>query len=124
MARGRRGRGRADGFEVTPGRASTHARPVFAVGEPIEVAWSGGPGYRWDWIAVFRAPADDLRDAHLLWRHTGTLPSGTVTLDGDAAVVDQSSIGGVWPLPPGEYVVAYLLDDAPVAVARAAFSIR
>ena len=44
-------------------------------------------------------------------------------LDPDAALVDQSSIGGSWPLPPGEYVAAYLLDDASVAAARVPFSI-
>ena len=116
--------GSVDGFGSHPEVAIRTSKPAYAVGEPIEVAWTGGPGYRWDWIAVFRAPADDLRDAHLLWRHTGTREAGTLRLDGDAAVVDQSSIGGVWPLPPNDYVVAYLLDDAPVAVARTAFSVE
>ena len=32
-------------------------------------------------------------------------------------------VGGRWPLPPGEYVAAYLLDDGPVAVARIPFRI-
>lgn len=95
------------------------ARPVVRIGEPIEVRWSGGPGLRWDWIAAFHADATTLDDAHLIWRHTGTRPDGTLRLDADAAVVDQSSIGGRWPLPPGAYRVAYLLDDAPVAVAWA-----
>ena len=46
------------------------AKPAYRVGEPIDVRWTGGPGYRWDWIAVFRAPAEDLRDAYRIWQHT------------------------------------------------------
>jgi len=99
------------------------SKPVYRAGEPIDVDWAGGPGNRWDWIAIFRAPAAELRDAHLIWRHTGTRIDGSVRLDPDAALVDQSSIGGSWPLPPGEYVAAYLLDDASVAAARVPFSI-
>ena len=76
-------------------------RSDYAVGEPIGVAWTLGPGYRWDWIAVFRAPADDLRETHLIWRHTGARTHGTLRLDGDAAIVDQSTVGGVWPLAAG-----------------------
>ena len=99
-------------------------RAVYRVGQAIEVTWHGGPGYRWDWIAVFPAPADDTRDSHLIWRHTGARLDGTVRLDADAAIVDQSSVGGRWPLPAGEYVVAYLLDDGPIAVARARLRIE
>ena len=107
--------GSSDGFGVHDGVMLRTSRPSYRVGEPIDVSWSGGPGYRWDWIAVFSAPTATLRDAHLLWRHTGTRSEGALRLDGEAAIVDQSSVGGVWPLPPGEYVAAYLLDDAPVA---------
>ncbi len=62
-------------------------------------------------------------DAHLIWRHTGAWIHGTLRLDAEAAVVDQSSIGGQWPLLAGDYVAAYLLDDGPVAVAQAPFTI-
>jgi hypothetical protein len=99
------------------------SKPVYRVGEPIEISWDGGPGYRWDWIAVFRAPADDLRDAHLIWAHTDARVTGSLRLDGSSAVVDQSMSGGRWPLPPGDYVVAYLLDDGPTSLARARFAI-
>jgi endonuclease/exonuclease/phosphatase family metal-dependent hydrolase len=98
-------------------------RTEYAIGEPIEVTWEAGPGYRWDWIAVFPAPGDHVLDAHLIWRHTGARAEGTVRLDADAAVRDQSPVGGHWPLPPGDYVAAYLLDDGPIVVARAAFRI-
>ena len=98
-------------------------RAEVRIGEPIEVTWVGGPGFRWDWIAVFAAPVDVVVDAHLIWRHTGARTDGMVRLDGDAAVVDQSSVGGRWPLPPGEYMAAYLLDDGPVVVAEVPFRI-
>jgi exonuclease III len=99
------------------------SKPTFRVGEPIDVRWAGGPGYRWDWIAVFRAPADDLRDAHLVWEHTDARVEGSVRLDAGSAVVDQSSVGGVWPLPPGDYEAAYLLDDGMQRLARVAFRV-
>ena len=111
---------------VAPGAPTTLAtdKPVYAVGDAIVVSWGVGPGYRWDWVAVFDAMTDDLRDAHLIWRHTDARIEGSVRLDADAAIVDQSSLGGTWPLPPGDYVAAYLLDDGPVAVARAPFRIE
>jgi len=99
------------------------SRAAYRVGEPIEVAWAGGPGYRWDWIAVFHAPAEELLDAYLIWEHTDARVDGTVRLDGDSAVVDQSSIGGRWPLPPGDYEAAYLLDDSAERLGRVAFTI-
>ncbi len=95
----------------------------YRVGEPINVAWANGPGNRWDWIAVYHAPAEELRDKDLVWLHTGARIHGRLQLDGAAAVVDQSPVGGRWPLQPGAYEVAYLLDDSHERVARAAFSI-
>ena len=98
------------------------SRPSYRVGEPIEVAWTAGPGNRWDWVAVFRA-GDEGSDRHLIWVHTGTRISGSLRLDASSAVVDQSPIGGRWPLPPGDYEVAYLLDDSSERVAQAGFTI-
>lgn len=108
---------------IGPVRLET-SRPTYRVGEPIEVRWAGGPGFRWDWIAVFAAPVTDPRDAHLIWRHTGARAEGAVRLDGEAAIVDQSSVGGRWPLAPGAYEAAYLLDDGPDRLARVAFVIE
>ncbi len=105
--------------EPTSTVALAVARQTVRVGEPIDVRWSGGPALRWDWIAVFHADVSDLVDAHLIWRHTDRRADGSIRLDADAALVDQSSIGGTWPLPPGDYRVAYLLDDGPEAVAWA-----
>ncbi len=99
------------------------SRPTYEVGQPIEVAWQGGPGFRWDWIAVFPAGTEDVRDRHLIWRHTGAVSNGVVRLDGEAAQVDQSSVGGRWPLPAGEYEARYLLDDSSRELGRVTFRI-
>ena len=103
--------------------ALTLPRPVVRVGEPVEVAWSGGLAYRWDWIAIFATPLTGHGRDPLIWRHTGARRAGSLVLDADAALVDQSRAGGRWPLPPGEYVVAYLFDDAPRILATAPFTI-
>lgn len=95
----------------------------YGVGEPIEVRWSGGPGFRWDWIAVFPAGTVDLPDRHLIWRHTDARPDGVIRLDDEAAVVDQSPAGGRWPLPAGEYEGHYLLDDSPRSLGKTSFRI-
>ncbi len=98
------------------------ARPVYRVGGPIEVAWAGGPGNRWDWIAVFGRTERTHHEA-LIWEHTDARIDGTVRLDAASAVVDQSPAGGRWPLPPGDYEVAYLLDDSDERVAEAPLTI-
>lgn len=99
------------------------SRVSYRVGEPIQVTWANGPGNRWDWIAVYAAPARELRDRDLVWLHTGARIQGRLELDGAAAIVDQSPVGGRWPLPTGLYEVAYLLDDSHELAARSAFSI-
>jgi hypothetical protein len=91
----------------------TTDKTSYAVGEPIKVTWDDGPANRWDWVAVYRADAaDPKKDDYLVWGYTGghnsgALPpsvSGEMTFNGD-------SQGGPWPLPPGDYVVHYLLTD-------------
>jgi endonuclease/exonuclease/phosphatase family metal-dependent hydrolase len=103
----------------------TTDRARYAVGKPIKVSWNDGPANRWDWIGVYRADADNPHvDDYLLWGYTGghesgALPpsvSGSLTLDG-------SSQGRPWPLPPGDYVVHYLLTDQYNSAGSAAFTV-
>jgi endonuclease/exonuclease/phosphatase family metal-dependent hydrolase len=115
-------------FWVRSAHADVHVatdRPRYAVGQPIEVSWDDGPANRWDWIGVYRAEADNPHtDDYLLWGYTGghesgALPpsiSGSMTLDG-------SSQGAPWPLPPGRYVVHYLLTDQYNSAGSAAFTV-
>ena len=99
-------------------------RPAYAVGEPIGVRWTDGPANRWDWICVCRAGADPFTDRPLVWDYTGRHESGTVpaAVDGELTL-DGRSQGGQWPMPPGAYVVLYLLTDGYEEAARTGFTV-
>jgi hypothetical protein len=103
----------------------TMDRSSYAVNEPITVSWDHGPANRWDWLGVYRADAaDPAKDSYLLWGYTGghnsgALPpsvSGEMTFDGDAQ-------GNPWPLPPGDYVVHYLLTDQYKSAGQTSFTV-
>ena len=95
--------------------------------EPIRVTWTDGPANRWDWLGVYKATAADPRtDSYLIWAYTGLHASGTLPPSTHGSVtLGPDTQGGPWPLPPGRYVVHYLLADqyrsagsAPFAVSR------
>jgi endonuclease/exonuclease/phosphatase family metal-dependent hydrolase len=98
---------------------------TYRVGEPIEVTWTNAPANRWDWLGVYRAPADPDVDSYLIWQYAGGamsgtghgLPEGSLVLDG------ASTYGKPWPLPPGKYEVLYLVSDTYRDVARATFRV-
>ncbi|GAA1478857.1 hypothetical protein GCM10009623_33030 [Nocardioides aestuarii] len=95
------------------GVSLTTDRTTYAVGEPIEVTWDGGPANRWDWIGVYeRGAADPQRDDYLLWGYTGDHDAGALppTVFGDMTLGPESQ-GRPWPLPPGDYRIHYLLSD-------------
>jgi hypothetical protein len=99
---------------------------IYRRGELIKVAWSDAPVNRWDWIAVYKASAaDPEKDSYLIWRYTaghaaGTLPPKT---DG-AATLGRPGQGKAWPLPPGRYVIHYLLADQYHSAGRTSFTVR
>jgi len=100
-------------------------KQTYDVGEPITVSWTDGPANRWDWIGVYEASAADPDvDYYLIWDYTGLHASGTVppTVDGSLTLGDTSQ-GGPWPLPAGEYVVHYLLTDAYESAGSATFTV-
>jgi endonuclease/exonuclease/phosphatase family metal-dependent hydrolase len=89
------------------------SQPSYPEGTAIEVTWDDGPANRWDWIGVYRAEAaNPKKDDYLLWGYTGGHDSGSLppTVAG-AMTMGEDSQGKPWPLPPGEYVVHYLLTD-------------
>lgn len=88
-------------------------KPVYAVGEPIEVSWTDGPANRWDWIGVFRAKAPDPEsDDYLLWSYVGGHDAGAIPPSvAGSMVLGPDSEGKPWPLPPGTYRIHYLLTD-------------
>ena len=103
----------------------TTDKETYAVGQPVTVRWDNGPANRWDWIAVYKAGASDpAKDDYLLWGYTGghasgALPpavSGSMTFDGAAQ-------GHPWPLPPGHYVVHYLLTDQYTSAGSTTFRV-
>ena len=101
-------------------------RPTYGVGDPVQVEWEDGPANRWDWIGLFRAGADDTEnDDYLLWGYTGGHDSGALPPSVRGAMtLDGSSQGRPWPLPPGDYVVHYLLTDQYESVGSAEFTVE
>ena len=107
-------------IEVTTDKA------MYAEGEPIVVNWTGGPANRWDWIGVYEADkADPKVDSYLIWNYTGLHGSGTVppVVDG-SLTMDGTAQGGPWPLPPGRYVVHYLVTDRYRSIGSATFEVQ
>lgn len=103
----------------------TTDRGRYRVGQPVEVSWTDGPANRWDWIGVFRASAADPEDDdYLLWGYTGGHDSGALppSVSGEMTL-DGSSQGRPWPLPPGRYVVHYLLTDQYESAGNATFTV-
>ena len=94
-------------------------------GEPIGVTWADGPANRWDWLGVYRASAADPKtDGYLIWAYTGLHASGTLPPSTDGSVTMGSGAqGGRWPLPPGDYVVHYLLADQYNSAGMARFTV-
>ena len=107
-------------LELTAGKSD------YEGGEPIEVAWSQGPANRWDWLGVYKASAaDPEKDDYLVWDYAeghsaGTVPPRTV----GEAVLGSGSQGRPWPLPPGDYVVHYLLADEYESAGSVEFTVR
>jgi len=103
----------------------TTSKQTYAEGEPIEVSWTNGPANRWDWLGVFKASASDPKnDDYLTWDYAeghsaGTVPPRTV----GEATLGPDSQGASWPLPPGDYVVHYLLADQYESAGSAEFTV-
>jgi hypothetical protein len=100
-------------------------RKEYAVGEPIRVTWADGPANRWDWVAVYRASAADPNvDPYLIWAYTGIHSSGTVPPSvAGSLTLGPDAQGSPWPLPPGDYVVHYLLADQYQSAGSTGFTV-
>ncbi len=98
---------------------------VYGPGEPIDVEWADGPANRWDWLGVFKASASDPEnDDYLVWGYTGLHESGTVPPTTEGGVkLGLDTQGQGWPLPPGDYVVHYLLADQYESAGSARFTV-
>ena len=104
----------------------TTDKRTYGRGEPIEVSWTQGPANRWDWLGVYEASASDPKvDDYLTWDYSeghsaGTVPPRTV----GEATLGPDSQGHSWPLPPGDYVVHYLLADQYQSAGSAPFTVE
>ena len=97
----------------------------YAPGDSIDVSWSAGPANRWDWLGVYEASASNPdSDDYLIWDYAEGHDAGTVPprADGEATLGPESQ-GKPWPLPPGRYVLHYLLADQYKSAASVEFSV-
>jgi hypothetical protein len=101
-------------------------RPTYEVAEPIVVSWTDGPANRWDWIGVYEAgKADPKVDYYLIWNYVGLHAAGTVPPSvAGSMTLDETAMGNPWPLPPGRYVVHYLVTDRYRSIGSATFEVR
>jgi hypothetical protein len=115
-------------FWVRSGEATVSletSKPTYGVGEPVEVTWDDGPANRWDSLGVYRASASNPKtDDYLLWGYTGLHDSGALppSVSGSMVFSDASQVKP-WPLPPGRYVVHYLLTDQYKSAGRVSFRV-
>jgi endonuclease/exonuclease/phosphatase family metal-dependent hydrolase len=79
------------------------SRHRYARGEPIEVEWTGGPGNRYDWLALNRNCFDPASCPLRQWRYVDGRPFGVARF--------TKGSEGVWPLRPGRYAVSLCIDD-------------
>jgi endonuclease/exonuclease/phosphatase family metal-dependent hydrolase len=95
------------------------SKRVYAPGEPIVVSWEAAPGYKWDWLGVYRAgwaPEPIVEECtsgycgnlhYLIYTYTRGSIEGTTRFDRYTSSVGYTS----WPLNPGRYRIRLLLDD-------------
>jgi endonuclease/exonuclease/phosphatase family metal-dependent hydrolase len=78
-------------------------------GHRVRVSWHNAPGFRRDWVGVWKAGDNDLYNDYLAYAYTDATVSGSTRLSG---------------LAPGRYVVRLLLDDGYAELARSSFRVR
>jgi endonuclease/exonuclease/phosphatase family metal-dependent hydrolase len=86
-------------------------REIYARGDPVDVSWSGGPGNKLDYVAIFRA-ADPSLYSYVGYRYVDARPAGIV----------RFGVGS--PLKPGRYVARLMLDDGYSVIAETPFKVR
>jgi endonuclease/exonuclease/phosphatase family metal-dependent hydrolase len=77
-------------------------------GRRVRVAWHNAPGYRRDWVGIWKAGDVDLYNDYLTFEYTGATVAGSTTIGG---------------LAPGRYVVRLMKDDGYAELAKASFTV-
>jgi hypothetical protein len=93
--------------------ALTIATPTVKSADPLAVAWTGAPGFKYDWIGVYAAGDPNLYN-YLAFAYTGATLDGTMTLTPDLYYQ---------VLEPGDYELRLMADDHYVTLATAPFTI-
>ena len=85
-----------------------------AAGKPVRAHWENAPGYRFDWIGVFKAGDPGVAN-YVALAYTGARFSG------ETDIPTRTNDG---QLPAGDYELRLMLDDSQTTLARAPFRIR
>lgn len=86
-------------------------KQIYKVGDPITISWKAAPGYKFDWIGVFKE--NDRKP--LLYHYTQTQIEGIITFD---KTLDY------WPLEKGKYDIKYLFDNTNKSGAKITIKIK
>ena len=95
------------------GQATLAAPSAIKVGEGIDVAWTGAPGLRFDWIGIYHRGDPDLYN-YLAFAYTGATLEGEMTLTPDLYYQE---------LAPGDYELRLMADDHYAVQAVAPFTV-
>jgi hypothetical protein len=81
-------------------------------GRSIRVSWANAPGFRRDWVGIWKAGDNDLYNDYLTFVYTGATVAGATTIAGDRSTY-----------PPGRYVVRLVKDDGYGVLAQSSFTV-
>jgi hypothetical protein len=106
VTRGNRVLSRSD-FWVVQRNAAPRVR-AHQRGRRVRVAWHNAPGYRRDWIGIWKRGDNDLYNDYLSFAYTEASVGGSTTFSG---------------LAPGRYVARLMMDDGYAELAQASFTV-
>lgn len=94
----------------------------------ITIGWENTPGNRFDFISLEPAVTNPVRFAQPMRFYTNAAIAGTMTLTLDNAKTSDwmpwnASKDGIWPLPPGKYVLTLGCDDSTTVLDTCAFDV-
>jgi endonuclease/exonuclease/phosphatase family metal-dependent hydrolase len=113
VTRGDRVLSRSTFWVVAPGaRPTVSAPPRVRAGRAIRVSWTNAPGFRRDWVGIWKAGDNDLYNDYLTFVYTGATVAGRTTIAGDRSTY-----------PPGRYVVRLVKDDGYGVLAQSSFTV-
>lgn len=104
-------------FEVWNPPSLTPAKPSFAPGEPIRLAFTNPGATAMDWIGLYKEVAEAPATPSILWLYTDGTKLGQTALE-------EGTIEFAGGLPePGRYLMRLFASDGYELLAKAAFSI-